>query len=106
MSETPQADARIALSNAARQARYRARRRAAQPLVIAQQARPGRRSRRKRWNGALAELIAIQAECAAWLDALPDSLSEGATAAALQEIADLDLDTIAAVQPPLGYGRD
>jgi hypothetical protein len=26
--------------------------------------------------------------------------------AALQEMMDLDLDAIAAVQPPLGYGRD
>ncbi|MGH7087032.1 MAG: hypothetical protein ACREFN_18835 [Acetobacteraceae bacterium] len=29
-----------------------------------------------------------------------------ATAAALQELIDLDLDVIAAVQPLLGYGRD
>jgi hypothetical protein len=28
------------------------------------------------------------------------------TAAALQEMIDLDLDAIAAIQPPLGYGRD
>ena len=27
-------------------------------------------------------------------------------AEALQEIIDLDLDSIAAVRPPLGYGRD
>ncbi len=106
MSETPQADARIALSNAARQARYRARRRAAQLGVLAKPSRLARRSRTKRWNDALAEMLSVQTECAAWLDALPDSLSEGATAAALQEIVDLDLDTIAAVQPPLGYGRD
>ncbi|MGH7071288.1 MAG: hypothetical protein ACREFO_14920 [Acetobacteraceae bacterium] len=29
-----------------------------------------------------------------------------ATATALQELIDLDLERIAAVQPPLGYGRD
>jgi hypothetical protein len=68
--------------------------------------RPPRRSRAKRWNDALAEMIAVQSECAAWFDALPESLRDSATAVALQEMIDLDLDTIAMVQPPLGYGRD
>jgi hypothetical protein len=54
----------------------------------------------------LAELLAVQSECAAWFEALPESLRESPTAAALQEMIDLDLDTIAAVQPPRGYGRD
>ena len=57
-------------------------------------------------NGAVAELLAVQAECAAWLEALPESLHGSATAMALQEMVDLDIDTIAAVQPPIGYGRD
>jgi hypothetical protein len=48
----------------------------------------------------------VQAECAAWLDALPDSLRDNATGLALQEIVDLDLEALAAVQPPRGYGRD
>ena len=65
-----------------------------------------RRSRSKRWNDALAEMIAVQAECAAWFEALPESLRDSATAAALQDMIDLDLDAIAAVQPPRGYGRD
>ena len=51
-------------------------------------------------------MFAIQAECAAWFEALPESLRDSATAAALQEMIDLDLDAIAAIQPPLGYGRD
>jgi hypothetical protein len=55
---------------------------------------------------ALAEMFAVQAGCAAWLDALPESLRDSATATALQEMIDLDLDAIAAVQPPIGYGRD
>ena len=99
-------DGRTALTNAERQARYRARR-----LVLNRRSpsnAPGgpRRSRTKRWNDALAEMIAVQAECAAWFDALPESLRDSATAATLQEMIDLDLDTIAAMQPPLGYGRD
>ena len=43
---------------------------------------------------------------AAWCDALPDSLRDTATAQALQAIADLDLDELAAIVPPRGYGRD
>ena len=68
----------------------------------------GRRgdSRSKRWNDTVAELVALQAEYAAWYDALPDSLRDSATAEALQAIVDLDLDALTAVQPPRGYGRD
>jgi hypothetical protein len=96
-----------ALTNAERQARFRARRLALQPPVAVQRRATGaRRSRTKRWNDALAELVAVQAECAAWFDALPESLRDNATAAALQEMIDLDLDAIVAIQPPLGYGRD
>ena len=62
--------------------------------------------RTKRWNDALAELVAVQAECTAWFDALPESLRDNATAAAPQEMIDLDPDAIAAIQPPCGYGRD
>ena len=95
-----------ALTNAERQARYRARRQTEQPPVIIKQPRPSRQSRRKRWDDALAVMMTVQAECAAWFEALPESLRDSATAEALQEIVDLDLDSIAAVRPPLGYGRD
>jgi hypothetical protein len=101
-----QPEGEVALSNAERQARWRARRVASQPPPPVQQHRPARRSRSKRWNDALAELRAVQSECAAWFEALPDSLRDTATAAALEEITEVDLDAIAAVQPPLGYGRD
>jgi hypothetical protein len=96
-----------ALSNAERQARFRARRQTPQPpLTIKRSPTPARRSRSKRWNDALAEMFAVQTECAAWFEALPESLRDSATAEALQEMIDLDLDAIAAVQPPRGYGRD
>ena len=49
---------------------------------------------------------ALQAEYAAWHDALPDSLRDTATAEALQEILDLHLDALIAIVPPHGYGRD
>jgi ferric-dicitrate binding protein FerR (iron transport regulator) len=99
-------EGQIALTNAERQARYRARQSVPRPPVIRKPPRPPRRSRTKRWNDALAEMLAVQAECAAWFEALPESLRDSATAAALQEMIDLDLGDIAALQPPLGYGRD
>jgi len=96
-----------ALSNAERQARHRAKMLAlGPPLPDKQPKAAGRRSRSKRWNDALAQLFAVRAECAAWFEALPESLCDSPTADALQEMIDLDLEAVAAVQPPLGYGRD
>jgi hypothetical protein len=95
------------LSNAARQARYRVRHKEKQASVIVPPLRPvGRRSRIQRWHAAVAELVDLQAGYAAWLDALPESLRGTATAQALQAIIDLDLDVVAAIEPPRGYGRD
>jgi hypothetical protein len=96
-----------ALSNAERQARYRARREAGQPPPKIRYRRPtDRRTRVQRWYDTVAELVALQAEYAAWHDALPDSLRESVTAEALQAIVDLDLDPLTAIVPPRGYGRD
>jgi len=75
--------------------------------VVARLRRPAdRRSRPQRWRDAVAELLALQAEYAAWLDALPDSLRDSATAEALEAIADLDLTALNETEPPRGYGRD
>ena len=100
----PEGDA--VLSNAERQARHRAKQKTAQPPAVVKRPKADRRSRVQRWDDATATMITIQAECAAWFDALPESLRDSATAAALQEIIDLDLEAIAAVRPPRGYGRD
>ena len=67
-------DGHTALTNAERQARYRARRSEPQPPVIIKPPRPQRRSRTKRWNDALAAMFAVQAECAAWFEALPEQI--------------------------------
>jgi len=96
-----------ALSNAERQARYRARRLAAGGSpAVRYRGMANRRARPQRWRDAVAELLALQAEYMAWLDGLPASLHGGATAEALQAVADLDLEALAAVEPPRGYGRD
>jgi hypothetical protein len=51
-------------------------------------------------------LLALQAEYGGWYDALPDSLRNSSTAEALQAIAELDLEALAEIVPPRGYGRD
>jgi hypothetical protein len=98
----PQGDR--ALTGAERQARYRARH-AGMPIV--RYRRPAdRRSRPQRWHDAVAELVALQAEYRDWFEALPEATRDGATGEALQAILDLDLDEIAAIEPPRGFGRD
>jgi hypothetical protein len=102
-----QPDGQHALSNAERQARYRARHQAEPPPPVVRYRRPtDRRGRPQRWREAAAELVALQAEYAAWFDALPESLHDSATAEALQAIVDLDLDVLTTIEPPRGYGRD
>jgi hypothetical protein len=97
----------IALSSAERQARYRARRHTPPtPIGLSPQTPADRRSRAKRWRDAVAALLATQAEYAAWLDIVPESLRDGATAQALQDMVNLDLEEIATINPPRGYGRD
>ena len=96
-----------ALSNAERQARYRARREAQQPAPVVRYRRPAdRRTRAQRWHDTVAGLVALQAEYAAWYDVLPDNLRDTATGDALQAIVDLDLDDLVSIEPPRGFGRD
>ena len=93
------------LSNAERQALYRARN-AEQDSVVRYRRPADRRTRPQRWDDAVTELLALQAGYAAWADALPDALRETATAEALQAIVELDLTELADIKPPRGYGRD
>ena len=95
------------LSNAERQARHRARREADQPAPVVRYRRPlDRRSRVQRWNDAVERLLALQAEYTAWHEALPETFASTATAEALQAIIELDLEALADIAPPRGYGRD
>ena len=93
------------MTDAERQARYRAARAAARPIVRTR--RPAdHRSRAKRWQDTVAELVRLQAEYDAWLNALPETLAQTATAEALRAICALDLSELQAVEPPKGFGRD
>jgi hypothetical protein len=96
-----------ALSNAERQARYRARHRVEAATAVTRPRRPtDRRGRPQRWRDAVGTLLTLQAEYADWLAALPDNLQGSATADALEAIVDLDLTPLADIEPPRGYGRD
>ena len=98
-----------ALTGAERQARYRLRpdltlKPAPARAVPPRLARGHSLSRR--WNETVAGLIALQAEYARWLEALPDATHGTATGEALQAMVDLDLEEIMAIRPPRGFGRD
>jgi hypothetical protein len=99
-----------ALTEAERSAAYRERRKAELeakvPVRIRYRQRPDKRSRPQRWREAVAELVDLQADYAAWLDRLPESLQETPTAEALQAIAAFDLSELEALEPPKGFGRD
>jgi|ERR1700679_3738321 hypothetical protein len=100
-------DGEAPLSNAERQARYRLRHQLGRPPTAVRSCRVAdRRSRPQRWQDAVTELLTLQASYGAWLEALPATLQDTATADALQAIVDLDLDTLAAIELPRGYGRD
>ena len=87
------------------QARYRAAR-AAGTSVIRTRRPADHRSRARRWHDTIAVLVGLQAEYAAWLEALPANLQDSAIAEALQAISDLDLGELQAIEPPHGFGRD
>ena len=93
------------MTSAERQARHRARLRQDQHI---RPAPPARRTppRPQRWAAAVAVLISLQDEYRAWLDNLPASLEGSRLAEKLQLMAELDLDELQAIEPPLGYGRD
>jgi len=93
------------MTDAERQARYRAARAAGKPVVRIR--RPAdHRSRARRWTDHVTGLVEAQAEYAAWLESLPDNLRDSKLAEALQAICDLDLSELQAVIPPRGFGRD
>lgn len=94
-----------AMTNAERQARFRAAH-AIAAVVAPHRPTADRRSRASRWNDAVAEITALQAEYAAWVEAMPDNLHDTATAEALHLISDLDLSELHAITPPKGFGRD
>jgi hypothetical protein len=62
--------------------------------------------RTQRWHATIAEPVVLRVEYTAWHDALPDSLRDTATGAALQAVVDLEPDDLISIGPPRGFGRD
>ena len=93
------------MTSAERQARHRAHH-PPQPTPPRKLRPADHRGCARRWNDAVAELTALQAHYASWLETIPDNLQDSATANALQEICDLDLSELQAISPPRGFGRD
>ncbi len=93
------------MTTAERQARFRAAHADGAPKVRFK--RPSdRRSRPQRWRDAVTELVELQDDYRAWLDSVPDNLTESAAAEALRSICNLDLSELESVDPPRGFGRD
>src|SRR5262249_44529588 len=94
----------MALSNAERQKRYRARLHAQQPRV--RYRRPqDRRTRPERWAEAVETLRELQEAYQEWLDHLPESLQGSALAEKLEDICALDIEALD-IDLPRGFGRD
>ena len=51
-------------------------------------------------------LLELQEQYREWRDALPESLAGSATAELLEQVCDLDLSVLEAVELPRGFGRD
>ena len=87
------------MTPAERQARYRTAHADGAPKI--RYRKPAdRRSRPQRWREAVAELVELQSDYQAWLDALPPSLADSTTADALRAICDLDLSELQGIEPP------
>ena len=94
-----------AMTDAERQARYRAARAADKPVIRVRRALD-HRGRARRWTDHVTGLVKEQVEFMAWLDSLPENLQDSATAEALRAICELDLSELQAIVPPRGFGRD
>jgi hypothetical protein len=94
-----------AMTDAERQARYRAARAAGVPIVRTHR-QADHRGRARRWTDHVTGLVEAQVEFAAWLDRLPENLQDSATAEALRAICELDFSELQTIVPPRGFGRD
>jgi hypothetical protein len=97
----------MALSDAERAQRYRARRKAGEKLV--RYRRPAdRRSKPQQWADAVETLLNILDGYQEWRDNMPPGLSESTTAERIDEVLALrDLvEQLQTAELPKGFGRD
>ena len=65
-----------------------------------------RRSKPQRWRDAVEVILTLQADYREWFDNLPENLLVTSLGDKLQAITELDLESLQAIDPPRGYGRD
>ena len=65
-----------------------------------------RRSRPQQWNDAVQTLLELQEQYREWRDALPQSRARSATAELLEQVCDLHVSVLEAVELPRNFGRD
>jgi len=97
----------MALSDAERAARYRAKRK--EGVRPVQYRRPAdRRSRPQKWHDAVKTLSDLLDDYESWRDNLPESLAESVTAERIDEVLELRelVEQLEAAELPRGFGRD
>ena len=96
------------LTGAERQRRYRERRANGEPVRRYVDVKTRRRgpSRPRAWTAAVETLQELQQEYRDWYEAMPEQLRSSALGEKLEAICELDLEELASIDPPLGYGRD
>jgi len=98
----------MALTSAERQRTYISRLKAGIPTAPKPRRSTDRRSKPKRWDDAVAELLDLLDGYQEARDNLPDSLAETAYVAKLDAILELRelAETLADADLPKGFGRD
>ena len=100
----------MGMSNAERQRRYRVRLAKNKPARVYIRVKGRPPSGPERWKAAVETLIELEGVYRAWYDSMPVTLRSGETGARLELLVELldktDLDELAAVEIPRGFGRD
>jgi hypothetical protein len=98
----------MAMSDAERQARRRAKLKAGEQPVVRYRKPADRRRRPEQWADACEALTGILDSYQDWKDRMPVSLADSTTAQLIDEVLELRglVDQLAAAELPRGFGRD
>ena len=98
----------MAMSDAERQARRRAKLKAGDKPMIRYRKPADRRRRPQQWADACQDLTEILDSYQDWKDRMPASLADSTTAQLIDAVLELRelIDQLAAAELPRGFGRD
>ncbi len=98
----------MAMSDAERQARRRARLKAGEQPVIRYRKPADRRRRPQQWADACQALTDVLDSYQDWRDRMPANLADSTTAQLIDDVLELRglIDQLAAAELPRGFGRD